>query len=149
MKWALVLTAAALLGAGVFATLVRAPGSEPSFAGVSLNIELATTSAARAQGLGGRASLPEDGAMLFVFPHDERWGFWMKDMLIPLDIFWLNAQGQVISMAPDVATSTYPAVFYPSAPARYVLETNAGFAERHGIATGTPLLLQKFPSVSE
>lgn len=120
-----------------------------SFGGVSLRIEFATTSAAREKGLSGRKSIPNDYGMLFVFPKDDYYGFWMKDTLVPLDIFWLDAQGHIISFSPDVATSTYPNVFYPSALARYVLETSAGFALTHGIATGTPLLLKNFPSVSE
>ena len=87
--------------------------------------------------------------MLFVFAKPDYYGFWMKDTLIPLDMFWLDDKGQVVSMALDVATSSYPAVFYPTEPALYVLETNAGFARAHGIATGTPLLLRNFPHVSE
>lgn len=87
--------------------------------------------------------------MLFVFPEDGYYGFWMKDTLVPLDIFWLDSKGQVVSMMIEVATSSYPDVFYPAAPARYVLETAAGFARVHTIATGTPLLLKKFPSVSK
>lgn len=67
----------------------------------------------------------------------------------PFDIFWLDSKGQVVYIAPDVATSTYPNVFYPSAPARYVLETVAGFAREHGIATGTTLQLKNFERVSE
>lgn len=120
-----------------------------SFGGVSLRIEFATTTAARERGLGGRKSLPQDYGMLFVFPKDDYYGFWMKDTLIPLDMFWLDDKGQVVSMAQDVATTTFPHVFYPSSPARYVLETLAGFAQRHAIATGTPLLLQNIPSVSK
>lgn len=120
-----------------------------SFGGASLRIEYATTEAARERGLGGRASIPQDYGMLFVFPRDDYYGFWMKDTLIPLDMFWLDNKGQVISIAQDVATSTYPDVFYPSAPARYVLETAAGFARAHAVATGTPLLLKNFPVVSE
>ncbi|MFZ3044117.1 MAG: DUF192 domain-containing protein [Minisyncoccia bacterium] len=119
------------------------------FAGVSLKIEYATTPAARTTGLGGRTNVPEDYGMLFVFPWDAFYGFWMKDTLVPLDMFWLDAQGRVVSIASDVPTSTYPFVFYPSAPARYVLETAAGFARAHNIATGTPLQLKSFPSVSE
>jgi uncharacterized membrane protein (UPF0127 family) len=87
--------------------------------------------------------------MLFVFPKDDVYGFWMKDTLVPLDIFWLDAQGHVVSMAQDVATSSYPNVFYPTAPARYVLETAAGFARAHSVATGTPFRLKNFPSVTE
>jgi uncharacterized membrane protein (UPF0127 family) len=119
------------------------------FGGMSLRLEYATTSAAREKGLGGRASIAADEAMLFVFPKDDSYGFWMKDTLVPLDIFWLNAQGHVTYIAADVATSSYPNVFYPSAPARYVLETRAGFARAHNIAIGTPLLLNNFPTVSQ
>lgn len=119
------------------------------FGGVSLNIEYATTSAALELGLGGRTRIPDDYGMLFVFPRDDKYGFWMKDMLVPIDIFWINAQGHVVFIAQNVATSTYPSIFYPTIPARYVLETTAGFARVHGIATGTPLQLKYFPSVTE
>ena len=87
--------------------------------------------------------------MFFVFQKDGMYGFWMKDMLVPIDIFWLDDKGQVISIAEEVATSSYPNVFYPSAPARYVLETAAGFARTHAIATGTPLYLKNFGGVSK
>lgn len=119
------------------------------FGGVSLNIEYATTSVARERGLGGRKSMPSDYGMLFVFQKDDRYGFWMKDMLVPIDIFWLDDKGQVVSIVEGVATSSYPNVFYPSAPARYVLETISGFARAHAIATGTPLHLKNFGGVSE
>lgn len=127
---------------------------EASFGGVSLRVEYAITRAAREIGLGGRASIPSDYGMLFVFPNRDYYGFWMKDTLVPLDIFWLDdsaGKGQliVVSMSLNRATSTYPSVFYPSVPARYVLETAAGFAEAHTIATGTPLLLKNLPNVSE
>lgn len=119
------------------------------FGGVSLSIEYATTSAAKELGLGKRASIPDDYGMLFVFKKEAKYGFWMKNTLVPLDMFWLDSKGQVVSIAESVATSTYPNVFYPSVPALYVLETAAGFARAHAIATGTPLLLKNFPTVSE
>lgn len=121
----------------------------PSFGGVSLSLDYATTTAARELGLGGRKSVPDDYGMLFVFLKDDEYGFWMKDMLVPIDVFWLDDKGQVVYIAEDVATSTYPSVFYPSAPARYVLETGAGFARAHSILKGTPLLLKSFPTVTE
>ena len=119
------------------------------FGGVSLRIDYATTEAEREKGLGGRTNIADNYGMLFIFPKSGRYGFWMKDMFVPIDIFWLNDKGQVVSIAQDVATSSYPNVFYPPTPALYVLETVAGFAEAHHIATGTPLVLKNFPSVSE
>lgn len=128
---------------------VSPPPAEAAFGGVSLTLDYATTPAAREKGLSGRASIPNRYGMLFVFPKDAYHGFWMKDMRIPLDIFWLDSNGHVVSFISDIATSTYQHVLYPVAPARYVLETAAGFARRHSIATGTPLLLKVFPSVSQ
>lgn len=119
------------------------------FGGIFLNIEYATTDEARQRGLGGRESIPGDYGMLFVFPKSDRYGFWMKDTLVPLDIFWLDEGGKVVYMAQNVATSSYPAVFYPTVPGLYVLETVAGFAGAHGIATGTPLRLKNLPTVSK
>ena len=123
--------------------------STVEFGGVSLRLEYATTTEAREFGLGGRESIAENEAMLFVFPEDDYYGFWMNDMLIPVDIFWLDSQGQVVSIEENVAPSTCPDVFYPTNPARYVLETVAGFAEARSITIGTPLLLKNFPSVTE
>lgn len=123
--------------------------NEAEFGGVSLRIEYATTPEKRERGLGGRDGIPADYGMLFAFPKDGLYGFWMKNTLVSLDIFWLDAQGHVVYIATDVATSSYQNVLYPPAPARYVLETAAGFARARGIATGTLLRLKNFPNVSE
>lgn len=98
--------------------------------------EVASTNEQRALGLGGRTSLAEDSGMWFVFEQDGEWGFWMKDTRIPLDILWVAADGTIITIAHDVKPESYPEVFTPTAPARYVLEVPAGFAVRNGVAQG-------------
>lgn len=146
--WILVIvvgTAAALYGA--YRTNPRVPTAE--FGGVSLIIEPATTTAARERGLSGRESIPADYGMLFVFDEPNHYGFWMKDMLVPIDIFWLDDKGQVVSMVQSATPDSYPRVFYPAASASYVLETAAGFAEAHGVATGTTLSLKNVTGVSK
>jgi uncharacterized membrane protein (UPF0127 family) len=148
-----ILAVLALLGLFIYVYRTPTPTERPgwasgTFGGVSLSLELATSTAAQELGLGGRTSLPANYGMLFVFPQDGEYGFWMKDTLVPLDMFWLNDQGQVVWMEQEVATDTYPTAFYPESTARYVLETPAGFASAHGIATGTPLVwsgLQNLP----
>ena len=152
--WLFLVVVAGIVAMFFYRTLPRIHSDVPmqeiaEFGGVSLRIEYATTEEERERGLSGRENVPNDYAMLFVFQKDDYYGFWMKDTLVALDMFWLDRKGYVVSFAPDVATSTYQNVFYPSAPARYVLETAAGFARSHSIATGTPLLLKNFPSVSE
>ena len=110
--------------------------------GVSVAVEVADTESSRERGLSGRASLPQGQGMLFVFDTDGERGIWMKYMRFPIDIVWADASGTVVTIVGDVAPGTYPKVFYPSVPARYVVELPAGFAAAHGIAEGAKMMVQ-------
>jgi uncharacterized membrane protein (UPF0127 family) len=87
--------------------------------------------------------------MLFVFPTPGLYGFWMKEMEFPIDIFWLDAQGHVIFIKKNTDPSSYPHVFYSERSASYVLETVAGFADAHSVALGAKLELKNIPTVSK
>ena len=92
------------------------------------------------RGLGGRQSLPDDGGMLFVFQEPGLHGFWMKDMLIPIDIIWISDGGRVVDVQtaqpePGVADPQLKR-YNPSGPARYVLEVRAGLADEKGVQVG-------------
>lgn len=102
-----------------------------------LPVEVADTPAKRELGLSERESLQEDSGLLFVFQSDEEWGIWMKDMRFPIDIIWASKEGVVVHVEKNVSPETFPEVFSPDVPARYVLEVNAGFAVVHGIGTGS------------
>ena len=106
-----------------------------------ITFEVVTTKATQQQGLSGRASVPDNYAMVFVFPKDGNYGFWMKDMLVPLDMIWVTDAGTIAGIDSDVLPSTYPGVLYPPVPIRYVLETRAGFAQAKGWHVGTQLQL--------
>ena len=144
-----ILAVCLLFGALVFYRTTESHYLQGTFGGVSLKVEVADTEAARERGLGGRTVIPDNYGMLFVFKTPEKYGFWMKDMEAPIDMFWLDSAGVVVSEKENVRPASYPTVFYPEEPALYVLETRAGFAHDHLIATGTPLELQKFPTVSK
>lgn len=109
---------------------------------VALRVEVATTAGQQEQGLSGRASLAEGAGMLFVFDEIATWGIWMKDMRFPLDIVWADDTGGVVTVAHDISPDTYPQVFYPTEPARYVLEVPAGFTTVHGVAEGSKLMVK-------
>jgi uncharacterized protein len=115
------------------------------FGGVEMVIEYAVTNEERELGLSGRAEIGENFGMLFVFESDDMYGFWMKDMLVPIDIFWLDDNLRVVSSAQEISPDSYPESFYPSTSARYVFETSSGFADRNNIATGTELILFETP----
>jgi uncharacterized protein len=107
--------------------------------GISFEISSSTESMER--GLGGRASIPAKYGMLFVFPQAGSYGFWMKDMLVPIDIIWLSDTGAILKVDASVSPVTYPAVFYPPTPVKYVLEMKAGEAAREGLQVGSTVQL--------
>ncbi len=98
--------------------------------------EIANTPAERELGLANRHRLSANQGMIFIFDHPDRYGFWMKDTLIPLDMFWIDANKTIVDIKSDVLPETYPEVFTPKELALYVLETNAGYAKSHGIEIG-------------
>lgn len=106
-----------------------------------LSVEVAKTTVARERGLGGRTSLAQDAGMLFVFQSPGRYGFWMKDTLIPLDMLWIDDAGVIVDLAQNVQPESYPTVYTPKSPARYVLEINAGFIRQNGVAIGQTVRL--------
>jgi len=104
-------------------------------------IEVVATPSAREQGLSGRTELAPDYGMLFVFPEDGDYAFWMKDMLVPIDIIWVTEMGTIAGIEHSVSPDTYPTAFHPPYPVRYVLETRAGVAQEKGWSVGTELSL--------
>lgn len=88
----------------------------------------------RTKGLSGVRELGRGDGMLFVFDKSDYWGIWMKDMHIDLDIVWLNSGKKVVHIVKHVAPDTYPRVFKPEKPARYVLELPAGTVEDRRIS---------------
>ncbi len=103
--------------------------------------EIANTPELRVLGLSGRSDVPESYGMLFTFDFDVTPSFWMKDMLVPIDILWISSEGEIIGFETAVEPSTFPEKFYPPSPIRYVLETRAGEAERQGWEVGTRIWL--------
>lgn len=99
-------------------------------------VSIAETESAREQGLSGRTRLAADEGMLFIFPNEGMYRFWMKDMKFSIDMLWLSADGTIVHMAPSVSPETYPETFASEVPARYVLELPAGYSESHDLTVG-------------
>lgn len=105
----------------------------------TVQIEIAATFAARQQGLMLRQDLSEDAGMLFVFPADVHYGFWMKNTYIPLDIAYISLSGEVLEVR--AAKPLDETILTPALPYRYVLEVNQGWFERHRLAPGAIVTL--------
>jgi uncharacterized membrane protein (UPF0127 family) len=101
----------------------------------SIDIEIADNDAKRTQGLMYRDSMAENRGMLFIFPDEDERSFWMKNTIMPLDIIYVNAKHQIITTQKN--TIPYSEDSVPSdGPAKYVIEVNAGFCDRHSIKPG-------------
>jgi len=107
--------------------------------GEAFELELALDDATRLQGLSDRPSIADDGGMLFVFSEEKNLAFVMRRCLVPIDIAYLNAQGEVIWMhamqveedpdAPDNRLKQYSSHY----PAQFAIELKEGTIRRLGL----------------
>lgn len=103
-----------------------------------IDVEVADNDRTRARGLMFKDRIQDAQGMLFVFPQDGVFSFWMKNMRFSLDILWIDAAWRIVDFHADIPPCTsMPCQSYsPSGPVRYVLEVNAGFIQRHDIRKG-------------
>lgn len=109
---------------------------------LTLNIDIADTPHKQEQGLSGKLDLKDDEGMLFVFNTTETKGFWMKDMLFPIDIIWMDENLIVVYVDKNLSPDTYPTIFYPPSPVKYILEVNSGFSDRNNVKIGDELIFR-------
>lgn len=104
--------------------------------------DIAATDEQKAKGLSVKDSLAENEAMLFVFDNEAQHTFWMKNMKFPIDIIWIGSDKRVVHIEHNLqpcSSELLCPTYKPVGDSLYVLETVAGFAERHGITKGTPV----------
>ena len=110
-----------------------------------LDIEFARTDYETQTGLMYRKSMQDDRGMLFIFEDVIRRSFYMKNTEFALDIIYLDEERKVVSIqknAKPFDKSSLPS----EAPAKYVLEVNAGLSDRWGLEAGD---LMEFTESSE
>ena len=119
--------------------------------GKRYSVEIANTDAQRERGLMFRDELAPDRGMLFVHDRQEPQAYWMKNTRIPLDILYFDNARKLVSQQRDVPPCSLGDACppYPSeAPARYVLELNAGEAAKLGLRNGMTLRLDPHIAVA-
>jgi uncharacterized membrane protein (UPF0127 family) len=110
--------------------------------GTRYAVEVADDDAERERGLMFRDMLEEGHGMLFIHDVEAPQAYWMKNTRIPLDILFFDDQHHLVSQQRDVPPCSLGdrCPPYPSAaPARYVLELNAGEAQKLKLETGAEL----------
>lgn len=105
---------------------------------VHLDIEIADTDFDIQTGLMYRNSMKKNQGMLFVFEDERERFFYMKNTKIPLDLIYISADTTIVSFqknAKPFDESSLPS----NAPAKFVLEVNAGLVDTWRIAVGDSL----------
>ncbi len=132
-----------LLAACLLSSCANARGDWVELAGHRYVIEVADDDAERARGLMFRDTMGADQGMLFIHDRQQPQAYWMKNTKIPLDILYFDSGRKLVAQQRDVppcslgdACPSYPS----NAPARYVLELNAGEAARIKLEDGAELL---------
>jgi len=104
--------------------------------GKEILVDVARTQWEQVKGLSGHDSLPENEGLLFVHEKLDYQGYWMKEMLFPIDIIWINGN-EVVGFVQKVQPQESPLTIYNSpVPVDKVLEVNARFVEENSINVG-------------
>lgn len=132
-------TAIFIVAVGLLTQKAKAPQKkEIKIDNLTLRIEVADSKEERTKGLSGRKRLDENAGMLFVFEKENVFpSFWMKDMLIAIDIIWIN-DGEIVKIDKNVEPQPQKStaeltLYYPDKPIDYVLEVNSGFSDKNGL----------------
>ena len=103
----------------------------------TLQVDVVSDDATRAQGLMGVTHLPANQGMAFVWGAPTDASFWMKDTLIPLSIAFVDEDGRVITIDEMTPCTADPCDTYePSGPYVLAVEANAGWFADNGIEVG-------------
>lgn len=94
-------------------------------------------------GLSGRTIFKEGEGMIFVFEKTGNYSFWMKDMIFPLDILWVDDNSVIVGIEKAVLPSTYPKTFGSNYKSKYVLEITSGYSDKYNIKVGNKIIFSE------
>ena len=114
-----------------------------------VHAELADTPAKKTKGLGGRESLTDSEGMLFDLRGDRNIPvFWMKGMLIPIDMIWIQ-DATVVQIdknaRPEPEVMDFNLTLYsPNNHADYVLEVRGSWSDTYAVEIGDQVQIDGF-----
>ena len=107
----------------------------------SFYLELALDADQRRKGMMFRRQMQTGWGMLFVYPDEKLRRFWMQNTFIPLDMVFMDAQGEIV----HIIAEAEPLTRTPrrsKRPARFVLELAGGKAAKAGLKPGMEMRLE-------
>ena len=107
-----------------------------------VDVELALNEHDIQRGLMYRRSMPEMRGMLFKLDERRDHTFWMHNTCIPLDIMFVDEDGLIVGIV-ESAKPLDDTSRSLGCSSTHVLEVNAGWARKHGVAPGQRLGIPK------
>jgi len=107
-----------------------------------LDIEFAQSEYETQTGLMYRKGMEEDQGMLFIFPEERMHSFYMKNTEFPLDIIYIKADSTIANFQEN-AQPFNEAGLSSQVPIQFVLEVNAGLAEKWLLEVGDKIEYHK------
>ncbi len=115
---------------------------------ISYKVEEARTVPELEKGLMFREKLDADSGMIFDLSKVEHTAMWMKDTKIPLDMIFIEPDGNIFWIYENAQPESLTLII-PPFPAAAVLEVNAGDVQKHNIKTGDKVEHEFFAPTTE
>ena len=94
----------------------------------------------RTQGLMNVTSMPQDAGMIFIFEENQPRSFWMASTPLSLDLIFANESFEIVRIHRNASPYSQESIT-SGAPAKYVVEVNAGYTLQHDINEGASIRL--------
>ncbi len=111
--------------------------------GKKIRAEIMKTQEEMLKGMMFRTSLPADRGMLFVHERPGRYAYWMYQVVIPLDIVWMDRDHRIVEISANTPPCKTVASQCPTwgghEEAKYVLELAGGGAAANRLKAGDRL----------
>lgn len=107
---------------------------------LSFDVFVAETDAQKQRGLMFVRDLPDQSGMIFIYRDSGMHSMWMKNTYIPLDIAFIRRDGRISSVAKNTEPLSLRSI-RSTEPVSFVLELNAGVADRLSIGPESLLVL--------
>jgi hypothetical protein len=108
--------------------------------GQSIKTEFVFDTATALRGMQFRSSIAPDHGMLFAHRIPGKYGYWMYQTLIPLDMIWMDPQHTIVEIVENAPPCKTPASQCPhfggNEVAQYVLELGGGMAKKYSLKLG-------------
>jgi len=111
---------------------------------IQIELEIARTPQQHYQGLSFRESLDDNSGMIFLFPDKEIRKFVMRDMLMSIDIIFID-DNEIVDIHKNLPfdLESQEIIYSSSVPVDKVLELKAGFSDQYNLSVGDKLELIK------